>query len=81
MRIYDGPDTGSTPIHTFCGISSSRTPNNYPPNTPVISSGNQMYIQFRTDGSVTKKGFHLKHRPGKLLFDWSLAPDLFSKFV
>ena len=69
VKIYNGGDASSTLIDTFCGTSSS---NKYPPNAPVISSGNQMYIQFMTDYSYVDKGFHLKHRPGKFLFDCSL---------
>ena len=48
LEIRDGPGQNSTLLGTFCGY--------YPPS-PIVSSGNQLWVRFVSDGSVQKAGF------------------------
>ncbi|XP_069504454.1 cubilin [Ambystoma mexicanum] len=51
LRIYDGPDTHSHIIGTYCG----------PVVPPAISSfGSAMTFKFQSDGSVSRRGFLLE---------------------
>ncbi|XP_048756580.2 bone morphogenetic protein 1-like [Ostrea edulis] len=51
VRIHDGDNAEAAVIATYCGeISSS-----------VNSTSNKLYIQFRSDGSVGQRGFHLEY--------------------
>lgn len=53
----EGSSADSAVIATYCGeISSS-----------VNSTSNKLYIQFRTDGSVGQRGFHLEYT---VLYDY-----------
>lgn len=52
VAIYDGDSTDSLMISRYCGSK--------PPH-PVISSGNQLYMVFKSDSSVQKKGFSAHH--------------------
>ncbi|XP_055859668.1 cubilin-like isoform X2 [Biomphalaria glabrata] len=48
VRVLDGNTSGSRSIGQYCG--------NNPP-LDLISSGQSLYVQFRSDGSVTGRGF------------------------
>uniref|UniRef100_A0A8C2FV93 Metalloendopeptidase n=1 Tax=Cyprinus carpio TaxID=7962 RepID=A0A8C2FV93_CYPCA len=52
LEIYDGPNGRATSFGRFCG--SKKT-------SPVISSGNSMFLQFFSDNSVQKRGFKASH--------------------
>ena len=52
VEIRDGDKSNSSLIgNKLCG---NQTPQ------PIRSNGNQLYVQFRSDGSVTKKGFNIE---------------------
>lgn len=48
LEIYDGPDTNSTSIGTFCGAERP---------SPAISTLNHMHLVFKTDSSISGRGF------------------------
>ncbi|TSM12566.1 Tolloid-like protein 2 [Bagarius yarrelli] len=48
LDVYNGPNDASPSLGRFCG---SKTP------PPVISSSNEMFLQFSSDNSVQKRGF------------------------
>ncbi|XP_069815839.1 cubilin [Dendropsophus ebraccatus] len=50
LRIFDGPDTHSHIIGTYCGIT---------PPPPLFTFGSAVTIQFQSDNSISKKGFLL----------------------
>uniref|UniRef100_A0A8C2GGB7 Metalloendopeptidase n=1 Tax=Cyprinus carpio TaxID=7962 RepID=A0A8C2GGB7_CYPCA len=52
LEIYDGPNGRATSFGRFCG---SKKP------SPVISSGNSMFLRFFSDNSVQKRGFKASH--------------------
>ncbi|CAH3126047.1 unnamed protein product, partial [Pocillopora meandrina] len=52
VSVRDGKYSNSPVIGTFCG---SRIPND------VLSTGNHMWIHFRSDGSVEKRGFKMSY--------------------
>ena len=57
LEVRDGPSADSPRIgEKLCG-------RNVP--SPIQSTGNSMYLKFRTDGSVTKTGFKITANPGK----------------
>ncbi|CAG7829998.1 unnamed protein product, partial [Allacma fusca] len=50
VAVYDGPWESAPLLLMHCG--------NQLPDPPMIkSTGNQMFVKFKTDGSTTKKGF------------------------
>ncbi|XP_053330338.1 embryonic protein UVS.2-like [Spea bombifrons] len=49
VKVYNGADSSSPPMGTYCGTRSL---------APLVSSGNFMMIQFRSDQSNTFKGFN-----------------------
>ena len=50
VEIFDGKDSSSTSLGTFCG-------QDIPPDT--MTSGLNGYVKFTSDSSITGKGFHL----------------------
>ncbi|XP_056323116.1 bone morphogenetic protein 1b isoform X1 [Danio aesculapii] len=52
LEIYDGQNGRATSVGRFCG---SKKP------SPVISSGNTMFLRFFSDNSVQKRGFKASH--------------------
>ncbi|XP_038845796.1 bone morphogenetic protein 1-like isoform X1 [Salvelinus namaycush] len=52
LEIYDGQDGRSPSLGRFCGIKKP---------SPVISSGNEMFLRFFSDNSVQKRGFEASH--------------------
>lgn len=53
IAIYDGVTTDSPTLGRFCG---SKVPH------PLMSSVNRMYMTFKSDASVQRKGFKALHR-------------------
>ncbi|CAG0913992.1 unnamed protein product, partial [Notodromas monacha] len=53
IAIYDGPDNLSFMLGRFCG---SKIPH------PIVASSNELYMEFKSDGSVERKGFLADHR-------------------
>lgn len=53
--VYDGNSTESRTLGRFCG---GKIPH------PIISNSNQMFMVFKSDGSVQKKGFFGNHATG-----------------
>uniref|UniRef100_A0A1I8JRB3 CUB domain-containing protein n=1 Tax=Macrostomum lignano TaxID=282301 RepID=A0A1I8JRB3_9PLAT len=53
VEIRDGPDATSERIGVFCGDAM--------PPTPVISTGNSMFVGFVSDSSLQRKGFNADH--------------------
>jgi tolkin protein len=54
--IYDGDSPEANTLGRFCG---SKAPH------PIIANGNQMFLVFKSDASVQKKGFFASHTTGK----------------
>ena len=53
--LYDGDSTDSYMIGRYCGSK--------PPHS-IISSSNQMYMVFKSDTSVQRRGFLATHNTG-----------------
>ncbi|XP_060536860.1 cubilin [Cylas formicarius] len=56
IKVFDGPTQGYPVLQTICG--------NEKPNGTIISSYNQMYIEFRAHSALTSKGFMAKYKKG-----------------
>ncbi|XP_056146256.1 bone morphogenetic protein 1-like [Lampris incognitus] len=52
LEIYDGQDTSAPRLGRFCGTKKP---------SPIISSGNMMFLHFFSDNSVQKRGFEASH--------------------
>lgn len=57
--LYDGDSPESHTLGRFCGSK--------PPH-PIIATGNQMFLVFKSDASVQRKGFFASHTTG-ITFD------------
>lgn len=58
FQVYDGATQNDTELIRHCGSAL--------PDNPVIrSSGNQMFIRMRSDGSIAGKGFKAQYVKGK----------------
>ncbi|KAG8443219.1 hypothetical protein GDO86_011865 [Hymenochirus boettgeri] len=51
LQIFDGPDTHYHLIGTYCGVT---------PPPDIFSSGSSMTVQFKSDTSISKRGFLLE---------------------
>ena len=58
-QMYNSADFNTSQIARFCGATM--------PIDVIRSSGNQMFIRMRTDGSVARKGFKAKYSTGNAL--------------
>lgn len=58
--IYDGDSTDAHTLGRFCG---SKVPHH------IIATSNQMYMVFKSDASVQRKGFFATHSTGRLLWN------------
>lgn len=57
IAIYDGDSPESHTLGRFCGTKEPH---------PISATGNQMYMIFKSDASVQRKGFQAIHSTGKL---------------
>lgn len=57
ITFYDGPTPDSQILGRFCG---SKIPH------PIVSSSNQLYLAFKSDASVQRKGFLATHSTGNM---------------
>ena len=57
LRVYDGTSTNASLVAAFNGNSAA--------GTQIQSTGNNLYITFQTDSSVTGLGFLADYRSGK----------------
>jgi len=53
--IYDGDSPDSLTLGRFCGTKEPH---------PILATGNQMYMVFKSDASVQRKGFLATHSTG-----------------
>ncbi|XP_010772618.1 bone morphogenetic protein 1-like isoform X1 [Notothenia coriiceps] len=53
LEIYDGQDARAQSLGRFCGTKKP---------SPVMSSGNKMFLHFFSDNSVQKRGFEASYR-------------------
>ncbi|XP_059213752.1 bone morphogenetic protein 1-like isoform X2 [Centropristis striata] len=53
LEIYDGRDARAMSLGRFCGTKKP---------SPVITSGNKMFLRFFSDNSVQKRGFEASYR-------------------
>ena len=51
FSVYDGADTSAPLMGTYCG---SLIP------TSIESSGRDMYVSFKSDYSITRRGFEVR---------------------
>lgn len=56
--VYDGATSESTTLGRFCG---SKLPH------PLLASSNRMYMAFKSDASVQRKGFKGTHTTGNCI--------------
>lgn len=56
IAIYDGDSADSLTLGRFCGTKGPH---------PILATGNQMYMVFKSDASVQRKGFLAIHSTGK----------------
>nr|XP_040054275.1 bone morphogenetic protein 1-like isoform X1 [Gasterosteus aculeatus aculeatus] len=54
LEVYDGRDSRATSLGRFCGTKKP---------SPVVSTGNRMFLRFFSDNSVQKRGFEASYRP------------------
>ncbi|XP_013378635.1 SCO-spondin [Lingula anatina] len=59
LTVYDGDSASAQALIKMCG-------NNPKVGDGIVSSGNTMFIRFRSDGSVTRPGFTIR---------WEAVPD------
>ncbi|XP_034244978.1 cubilin [Thrips palmi] len=52
LQIHDGPTSGSHQIGRFCGLQ-------LPKDGHIMSTHNSLYLWFRADSSIAKRGFEL----------------------
>ena len=52
VLLRDGNSTSSSQIGKYCG-------NNIPPSS--VSTGNELYIHFKTDGTDVRRGFNMTY--------------------
>ncbi|XP_061589374.1 bone morphogenetic protein 1-like isoform X2 [Cololabis saira] len=52
LEIFDGRDNHAPPLGRFCGTKKP---------SPVVSSGNRMFLRFFSDNSVQKRGFEASY--------------------
>jgi len=57
IAIYDGDSPDSIILGRFCGTKEPY---------PILATSNQMYMAFKSDASVQRKGFLATHSTGKL---------------
>ena len=65
IYIYDGDSI-------FSGILTEATGNDT--LNVIRSSGSEITIQFRSDYSERRKGFHIQYRAGKFIFTYQISP-------
>ncbi|XP_059152070.1 uncharacterized protein LOC131938174 [Physella acuta] len=58
VKIYDGPSAITTPIGTYCGFMDSNKINSF----LARSTGNKMFIEFKSDSSRVLAGFSATYR-------------------
>lgn len=58
VTIYDGASADDKTLGRFCG---NKLPH------PVVANQNQMYVVFKSDASVQRKGFLATHSTGEIL--------------
>ena len=71
VAVYDGATTGATKLgneNGYCGTSM-------PPS--FVSSGNELLIVFKTDGSSTRKGFEFTYVRSKFFMHVNNSDLLF----
>lgn len=56
ISVFDGSGTKNKTLGKFCG---SKSPH------PIMSTSNEMFMVFKSDGSVQRKGFKAIHSSGK----------------
>ncbi|RZF39688.1 hypothetical protein LSTR_LSTR013176 [Laodelphax striatellus] len=52
IQVYNGPSEKYPLIGKYCNV--------HPPN--IVSNSNQLFIKFRSDGTVEYRGFHLSYK-------------------
>ena len=60
FEIYDGTSVSSKKIAVLCGSHQN--------SKEFVSSGRNMLVRFRSDGSVTDRGFRVSYQTGSFLF-------------
>lgn len=58
LEIYDGRDIRAPSLGRFCGVKKP---------SPVVSSGDRMFLRFFSDNSVQKRGFEVSYGAGEYI--------------
>ena len=62
MALYDGPNNTSPVLIRHCGQTK-------PDPDTFVSTGNQMYVRLKADGSVAGKGFRANYTWVRFCFE------------
>ena len=52
LKIYDGKNSGDNTSETLCGSGNQDT---------IYSTGNTLFLTFKSDESTTKRGFQINY--------------------
>ena len=55
MAIYDGDSSEDATLGRFCGLKAPH---------PIVASSNELYMVFKSDSSVQRRGFQATHATG-----------------
>lgn len=55
VAIYDGDGSDDATLGRFCGLKAPH---------PIVASGNELYMVFKSDSSVQRRGFQATHATG-----------------
>lgn len=56
LEVHDGQDAHAPSLGRFCGTKKP---------SPLISSGDKMFLRFYSDNSVQKRGFEVSYGAGR----------------
>ena len=57
VALYDGDSSDDPTLGRFCGLKAPH---------PIVASGNELYMVFKSDSSVQRRGFQATHATGIL---------------
>lgn len=55
VAVYDGDTSEDPTLGRFCGLKAPH---------PIVASGNELYMVFKSDASVQRRGFQATHATG-----------------
>lgn len=58
VGVFDGDSSDDPTLGRFCGLKAPH---------PIVASGNELYMVFKSDSSVQRRGFQATHATGNQL--------------